>query len=134
MQNACHEGGPQGPAFSLHRISQQPPPPMTSLNQIAESIVADNKGILAADESTPTIGMRFAGIDVENLEDNRRTYRGMLFTTDGAEEYIGGVILYDETLRQSLKAAGCLTRDARQKERKKYGQKGARARFQFSKR
>jgi len=74
---------------------------MTSLNQIAESIVADNRGILAADESTPTIGKRFAGIDVENTEDNRSSYREMLFTTDGAEACIGGVILFDETLRQS---------------------------------
>jgi fructose-bisphosphate aldolase class I len=74
---------------------------MTSLNQIAESIVANNRGILAADESTPTIGKRFAGINVENNEENRRAYREMLFTTEGAEDYIGGVILFDETLRQS---------------------------------
>jgi fructose-bisphosphate aldolase class I len=74
---------------------------MTSLNQIAQSIVADHKGILAADESTPTIGKRFANIDVENTEDNRRAYRELLFTTGGAADCIGGVILYDETLRQS---------------------------------
>lgn len=74
---------------------------MTSLNEIALSIVADNQGILAADESTPTIGKRFANIDVENTEDNRRDYRELLFTSDGATACIGGVILFDETLRQS---------------------------------
>ena len=62
--------GPQVALLCLHCTSPHPPTPrMTSLNQIAESIVADNKGILAADESTPTIGKRFAGIDVENVED-----------------------------------------------------------------
>ncbi len=71
------------------------------LNAIARSIVADNKGILAADESTGTIKKRFDSIGVESTEENRRAYRNLLFTAPGLEEGIGGVILYDETLRQS---------------------------------
>ena len=67
----------------------------------AAAIVADNKGILAADESTGTIKKRFDSIGVESTEENRRAYRNLLFTTTGFEEYVGGVILYDETLRQS---------------------------------
>ena len=70
------------------------------LHEIARSIVADNKGILAADESTGTIKKRFDSIGLESTEENRRRYRNMLFTTPGFEEYIGGVILYDETIRQ----------------------------------
>ena len=70
------------------------------LHETARAIVADHKGILAADESTGTIKKRFDSIGVESTEENRRFYRGMLFSTPGAEEYIGGVILYDETIRQ----------------------------------
>src|SRR5207253_8541804 len=57
--------------------------------------------ILAADESTGTIKKRFDSIGIESTEDTRRAYRELLFTTPGAEEYISGVILYDETIRQS---------------------------------
>jgi len=71
-----------------------------NLNEIAKAMVAPGKGILAADESTGTIGRRFDSIKVENNEENRRAYRDMLFTTKGIGEYLGGVILYDETLRQ----------------------------------
>ncbi len=71
-----------------------------TLNEIAKAMVAPGKGILAADESTGTIGRRFDGIHVENTEPNRRAYRDMLFTTKGIGDYLGGVILYDETLRQ----------------------------------
>ena len=67
---------------------------------VAQAMVAPGKGILAADESTGTIEKRFNGIKVENVEENRRAYRDMLFTTRGLEQYIGGVILYDETIRQ----------------------------------
>ena len=56
---------------------------------------------MAADESTPTIGKRFAGIGVESTEDLRRSYRELLFTTSGAADFIGGVICYDETFRQT---------------------------------
>jgi len=70
------------------------------LIQTARAIGAPGKGILAADESTGTIGSRFSSISVENTEDNRRKYRQLLFTADGIENYISGVILYDETLNQ----------------------------------
>jgi fructose-bisphosphate aldolase, class I len=70
------------------------------LQQTARALVAPGKGILAADESTGTIEKRFKSIDVESTEDNRRAYRDLLFTTEGAEEFISGVILYDETIRQ----------------------------------
>src|SRR5205809_4372774 len=71
------------------------------LNQTAQAIVAEGKGILAADESDSTIKKRFDSIDLESTEENRRAYRDMLFTTPGVEEYISGVILFDETIRQS---------------------------------
>ncbi len=71
-----------------------------NLAAIAQAMVAPGKGILAADESTGTIGKRFDGISVENIEENRRAYRDMLFTTRGLGDHISGVILYDETLRQ----------------------------------
>ena len=70
------------------------------LASIARTMVATGKGILAADESTGTIEKRFKGISVECTEENRRTYRDMLFSTKGLGEFISGVILYDETLRQ----------------------------------
>jgi len=73
----------------------------TELNRIARAMVAKGKGILAADESTGTIAKRLKSINVENSEEHRRGYREMLFTTEGAEQFISGVILYDETLRQS---------------------------------
>jgi fructose-bisphosphate aldolase class I len=66
----------------------------------ARALVAPGKGILAADESTGTIKKRFDKISVENTEENRRDYREMLFRTKGAEEFISGVILFDETIRQ----------------------------------
>src|SRR3982750_1192562 len=74
---------------------------MHDLADTANALVAEGKGILAADESTGTIKKRFDSIDVESTEDNRRAYRELLFTTEGAEEYISGVILFDETIRQS---------------------------------
>jgi fructose-bisphosphate aldolase, class I len=72
-----------------------------ALKKIAGEIVDGGKGILAADESTGTIEKRFTKIALENTEDNRRAYREMLFTTPGFGEYISGVIMYDETFRQS---------------------------------
>lgn len=71
-----------------------------SLEAVAKAMVAPGKGILAADESTGTIEKRLKSIQVENSEDSRRAYRDMLFTAKGLEQYISGVILYDETLRQ----------------------------------
>ena len=71
------------------------------LHETAKALVAEGKGILAADESDRTIKKRFDSIDVESTEENRRAYRELLFTADGVEEYISGVILFDETIRQS---------------------------------
>jgi fructose-bisphosphate aldolase class I len=71
------------------------------LETTARELVAEGKGILAADESDGTIKKRFDSIGVESTEENRRSYREMLFTTEGAEEFISGVILFDETIRQS---------------------------------
>jgi fructose-bisphosphate aldolase class I len=71
------------------------------LHETARALVAEGKGILAADESTGTIKKRFDSIDVESTEETRRAYRELLFTTAGAEEHISGVILFDETIRQA---------------------------------
>ncbi len=71
-----------------------------TLEEIADYIVSDGKGILAADESSGTIEKRFKSINVESTEDNRRKYREMLFRSPVMAEAIGGVILFDETLRQ----------------------------------
>jgi fructose-bisphosphate aldolase, class I len=72
-----------------------------NLEETARALVAPGKGILAADESDGTIKKRFDSIGIESIEDTRRAYRDLLFTTDGAADYISGVILYDETIRQS---------------------------------
>jgi fructose-bisphosphate aldolase class I len=74
---------------------------MNELETTARTLVAEGKGILAADESDGTIKKRFDAISVESTEETRRAYRELLFTTEGVEEFIGGVILYDETIRQS---------------------------------
>ncbi|MFO7189582.1 MAG: class I fructose-bisphosphate aldolase [Pseudomonadota bacterium] len=71
-----------------------------SLAAVARAMVARGKGILAADESFGTIEKRFKSINLESTEENRRAYRDMLFSTKGLGEYISGVILFDETLRQ----------------------------------
>lgn len=74
---------------------------VSDLISTAESLVAKGKGILAADESSPTIKKRFDSIQVESTTETRQAYRELLFTTEGADSFISGVILYDETLRQS---------------------------------
>jgi hypothetical protein len=89
------------------------------LIKTAKAIGAPGKGILAADESTGTIAKRFASINTENTEANRQKYRQLLFKTPKLEEYISGVILYEETLYQKtdegtpfpelLKGMGILT-------------------------
>ena len=71
------------------------------LIETAQALVAQGKGILAADESSNTIKRRFDSIGVESTEENRRDYRELLFRTEGVAEHISGVILYDETLRQN---------------------------------
>jgi len=70
------------------------------LKNIAEKMVAPGKGILAIDESTPTIKKRFDAVGVIDSEENRRAYRELLITTPQLEQYISGVILFDETIRQ----------------------------------
>lgn len=70
------------------------------LESTARAMVADGKGILAADESSGTIEKRFKAVGVESTEENRRAYRELLFTTQGVSEFISGVILFDETIRQ----------------------------------
>ena len=70
------------------------------LVQTAQALVAKGKGILAADESSGTIKRRFDTINVESTEENRRNYREMLFRTAGVDEFLSGVILFDETIRQ----------------------------------
>ena len=74
-----------------------------TLDATAQALVAPGKGILAADESTGTIEKRLKSIDVESTEETRRAYREMLFTTPGLGDHISGVILYDETIRQSTR-------------------------------
>ncbi|MGZ5416325.1 MAG: class I fructose-bisphosphate aldolase [Nocardioides sp.] len=73
---------------------------VASMIQTANALVAPGKGILAADESSPTIAKRLAGIGLESTEDRRRGYREILFTTPGIGDFVSGVILFDETIRQ----------------------------------
>src|SRR2546422_9152181 len=70
------------------------------LTRTALALIAPGKGVLAADESSGTIKRRFDAIGVESTETNRRDYRELLFRTPGASDFISGVILYDETIRQ----------------------------------
>ena len=72
----------------------------TLLSKTAAAMVARGKGVLAADESSGTCEKRFKSVNVECTEENRRAYRGLLFTTPGVEQYVSGVILFDETIRQ----------------------------------
>jgi fructose-bisphosphate aldolase class I len=71
------------------------------LASVAATLVADGKGILAADESVATATRRFDTVGIPSTEESRRAYREMLFTTSGAAEFISGAILYDETIRQN---------------------------------
>jgi fructose-bisphosphate aldolase, class I len=70
------------------------------LQSVALTLVASGKGILAADETIPTLTRRFDALGIQSTENSRRTYREMLFTTPGAAEFISGVIMQDETIRQ----------------------------------
>jgi fructose-bisphosphate aldolase class I len=72
----------------------------TQLESTARALVSSGRGILAADESDPTIGRRFSALGIENTAESRRIYRQMMFTTPGVPEFISGVILFDETIRQ----------------------------------
>jgi fructose-bisphosphate aldolase class I len=75
----------------------------SEIERTAQHLVTDSKGILAADESTGTIGKRLASVEVEGSPETRRDYRELLFATEGLGKYISGVILYDETIRQSAR-------------------------------
>ena len=79
------------------------------LDPTAKMMVAEGKGILAIDESTPTIKKRFDTINVESTEENRRAYRDLLITNPGGSKYISGMILYDETIRQSTSDGATFT-------------------------
>jgi fructose-bisphosphate aldolase class I len=86
----------------------------TALESTAQALLAPGKGILAADESFPTIGKRFKEFNIPSTEENRRAYREMLFTTPGLGESISGVILFDETIRQKIGSASMPEALARQ--------------------
>jgi fructose-bisphosphate aldolase class I len=73
---------------------------LESMIETAQALVAPGKGILAADESTPTMAKRLAAVGVESTEERRRAYRQILFTSEGIGEVVSGVILFDETIRQ----------------------------------
>ena len=73
---------------------------MNEINRIALRIISNNKGILAADESTPSMIKRFESINSESNPENRLKYRQILFSSPGMKNYIGGVILFDETINQ----------------------------------
>lgn len=74
---------------------------VSALEQVAKALVADNKGILAADEKNDSLEKRFVKLGIENTEENRRAYRELLFTTPGIGDYISGIIQFDETIRQA---------------------------------
>ncbi|HSS71649.1 MAG TPA: class I fructose-bisphosphate aldolase [Casimicrobiaceae bacterium] len=82
---------------------------MDELSSTIQSITRPGKGILAADESVPTITKRFQALGIESTEETRRAYRSLLFTTKGAEEFLSGVILFEETLNQSAEDGTPLT-------------------------
>ena len=76
---------------------------------VAQTLVAEGKGILAADETIPTLTRRFDTLGIQSTEKSRRTYREMLFTSPGAAQFISGVIMYDETIRQKSSGGVPLT-------------------------
>ncbi len=75
----------------------------TELETIAGALISKGKGLLAADESLPTIQKRFTTLNIASTEENRRAYREVLFTTNGLENYISGIIMFDETIRQKTR-------------------------------
>ena len=79
---------------------------MSELHAVAHKMVEKNKGILAADESTPTCTKRFESIDTESTAESRNLYRSILFSSKDIEKYISGVILFDETFHQSELSSG----------------------------
>jgi len=73
---------------------------MSEIENIAKLMIAKGKGILAADESTGTMTKRLSSVNVESTAENRLKFRETLFSSEGMKNYIGGVILYDETIKQ----------------------------------
>lgn len=88
---------------------------LSELHRVAQALVAPGKGILAADESFPTIEKRFQSINLGSTEENRRAYRELLFTTPGVSEFISGVIMFDESIRQKT-SDGVFFQDVLQKQ------------------
>src|SRR3954465_3374674 len=87
--------------FPSKAISQPIAMDKALLSKTAAAMVAKGKGLLAADESSGTCEKRFKSVGVESTEANRRAYRDLLFTTKSIEDHVSGIILFDETLRQS---------------------------------
>src|SRR5262245_56084860 len=104
MSQPSPKSSAKPPATSQPSSSDAAALPPADLGRTVRQILAPGRGILAADESTSTIGKRFAPIGVANTEENRRAYRDMLFTTPKMGEFISGVILYEETLGQKSAA------------------------------
>src|SRR5215208_5033344 len=92
--------GPRSGASVVSCYGRRSEMDVRMLEGTARELVAPGKGILAADESFGTIGKRFEGVGIESSEERRRAYREMLFTTEGIGEFLSGVILFDETIRQ----------------------------------
>src|SRR5207247_4337739 len=90
-------------ASPLEPIRNLPSMDTKLMTETARAMVAPGKGLLAADESAGTCKKRFDSVAVECTEENRRAYREMLFTTPGMNEYVSGVILFDETIRQKTR-------------------------------
>src|SRR5215203_2031119 len=92
--------GPRSGVFVVSSKERTSAMDLQKLEETARELVAPGKGILAADESFGTIGKRFEAVGIESSEESRRGYREMLFTTEGIGEFLSGVILFEETLRQ----------------------------------
>src|SRR5262245_40263374 len=80
------------------------------LEETVQALLAPGKGILAADETVGTISKRFESLGIVSTEESRRTYRELLFSPPGLSEFISGVILYDETIRQKKQPGGSASR------------------------
>ena len=82
---------------------------MSEIEKIAKQIIAKGRGILAADESTGTMTKRLSSVNIESTAENRLKFRETLFSSEGMKNYIGGVILYDETIKQKTSSGKTIT-------------------------
>src|SRR4029453_13521882 len=98
--NALPPAGPHNQEATTRSTREGSAMTSGDLERVALTLVADGKGILAADETVPTLTRRFDTLGIRSTEQSRRTYREMLFTSPGAADFISGVIMYDETIRQ----------------------------------